>query len=151
MLVTLTAADFGKLKASTRQELLMLLNEAAPAPTPAPTYGEGFDWDDVVNLNPDQVAEFIDGCSEQTVAGLKILAERGPVIEAKLLREVGIHNYGHFQGRTTKRARTITGDRHAFLLTWDDWDSEENTARGYGSFAVTETTFRSLRIYFGLD
>ena len=65
--------------------------------------------------------------------------------------EAGIENYGHFQGRVTKRTRTITGDKHAFLFTWDDWNDGENAERGYGHYAVTDTTFRSLRGYFKLD
>jgi hypothetical protein len=73
------------------------------------------------------------------------------VIAANLLNEAGIENYGHFQGRVTKRTRTVTGDKHAYLFTWDDWQSEENAERGYGHYAVSEKTFRSLRRHFKID
>lgn len=110
---------------------------------------EGFEWDDVVNLTPGQVEEFMAGCSLKTIAGLRVVAEHGPVIRASLLNHAGIDNYGHFQGRITSRARTVTGNRNAFLVTWDDWDSEENA--GIGRYAVTAKTYRSLRIYFNLN
>lgn len=111
----------------------------------------GMEWEGVVDLTPAQVAEILEGCSTQTVAGLRIFAEHGPIIDANLLDGAGIDNYGHFQGRVTKRTRTVTGDRHAFLSTWDDWTSEENAARGYGRYAVTNTTWGSLREVFDFD
>ena len=142
--------DFSKLKPGTRQDIIATL--LSTTTNPVPEYDmEGFDWDEVVDLTPDEVEEFVAACSEQTVAGLRVIAEHGPVIAANLLNEVGIENYGHFQGRVTKRTRTVTGDKHAYLFTWDDWQSEENAERGYGHYAVTEKTFRSLRRYFGLN
>jgi|GEM_PF-3832949 len=110
---------------------------------------EGFEWDDVADLTPGQVETFMAGCSLKTVAGLRVLAEHGPVIRASLLDRAGIENYGHFQGRITTRVRTVTGNRRAFLVTWDDWESEENA--GIGHYAITAKTYRSLRIYFNLD
>jgi hypothetical protein len=110
-------------------------------------FGEGA-FDDVVDLTPGQIEEFMSGCSEETIAGLKVIAEQGPVIHASLLEGAGIENYGHFQGRVTKRTRTVTGDKDAFLLAWDDWSEAPN---GVGHYAVTQATFRSLRIYFELD
>jgi hypothetical protein len=77
-----------------------------------------------------------------------VIAEHGPVIHAKLLNDVGIENYGSFQGGVTKRTRTITGDSEACLFAFDDWSEAEE---GVGHFAVTKNTFRSLRIYFELD
>lgn len=149
MQIIINDTDLIKLKPATRQDLLATLFRSA-ASTPAQN-AEGFEWEEVVDLTPDQVEEFMQGCSPQTVAGLRVIAEHGPVIAANLLHEAEIENYGHFQGRVTKRTRTITGDKHAFLFTWDDWQSEENAERGYGHYAVTETTFRSLRKYFDLD
>ena len=149
MQITINDIDFSKLKPATRQDIVaVLLSGTAPA---IPEYDmEGFDWDEVVDLTPDEVEEFIEGCSEQTIAGLRIIAEHGPVIAANLLNEAGIENYGHFQGRVTKRTRTVTGDKKAYLFTWDDWQSEANAERGYGHYAVTEKTFRSLRRHFKL-
>ncbi|WP_225008350.1 hypothetical protein [Novosphingobium percolationis] len=88
------------------------------------------------------------GCSDKTIAGLKVFAEHGPIIQAKLLTAIGIEKIGHFQGRVTQRTRTVTGDENAFLFAWDNW---EEVGEGEGQYAVTPTTFRSLRIYFELD
>jgi len=147
MQLVLTEEDLIKLKPSTRADLVANL---------FPTTHEkrvdnlhGFNWVEVVSLTPGQVEKFMAGCSDETKAGLKVIAEKGPVIHASLLEGVGIENYGHFQGRVTKRTRTVTGDKHAFLFGWDDWNSEENG--GIGHFGVTDETYRSLRIFFELD
>jgi hypothetical protein len=147
MQIILNEADISKLKPTTRADLIALLRASESARLSENS--QEFEWDDVVDLTPGQVEEFIQGCADETVAGLKVIAEHGPVFRANLLSEAGIENYGHFQGRVTKRARTVSGDKHAFLLTWDDWQSEEN--EGVGHYAVTADTFRSLRIYFKLD
>lgn len=159
MQIVLTDNEFSKLKPATRQELLALLLSSSATVNPADNHAEGFEWDEVVDLSPDEVKEFIEGnrernfgpIAEQTAQGLKIIANHGPVILANVLNKAGIENYGHFQGRVTKRTRTVTENKHAYLFTWDDWNSEENIERGYGYYAVTETTFRSLRAYFGID
>jgi len=146
MQIVLTEADLSKLKPATRADLMAHI---FPKPASPGLNAEGFEWDDVVDLTPGQVEEFMEGCADETIAGLRVIAEHGPVIRASMLDQAGIDNYGHFQGRVTKRTRTVTGDRHAFLFSWDDWQSDENA--GVGHYAVTATTFRSLRIYFNLD
>lgn len=152
MQIIINNTDLIKLKPATRQDLLAtLFSSSASASSTPPQNAKGFEFEEVVDLTPAQVEEFMQGCSPQTVAGLQVIAEHGPVIAANLLNAAGIDNYGHFQGRVTKRTRTITGDKHAFLFTWDDWTSGENAERGYGHYAVTETTFRSLRKHFELD
>ncbi|MBX9460705.1 MAG: hypothetical protein KL785_05995 [Brevundimonas sp.] len=40
-------------------------------------------------------------------------------MHADMLGAAGIDNYSHFQSRVTKRTRTITGNKKAFLFTWD--------------------------------
>jgi hypothetical protein len=154
MQLVISDADFSKLKATTRADLIAtLLNSAA---APAGPKAEGFAWDEVVDLTPDEVVAFMDGdpdrgilsISERTIAGLKVIAEHGPIIAAILLDEAEIENYGNFQGAVTKRTRTITGNKHARLFAWDDWNDEENHEGGYGHYAVTEKTHHSLRCYF---
>ncbi|NGM23970.1 hypothetical protein G3576_28445 [Roseomonas stagni] len=116
-----------------------------------PNQPPGFDWVDVVDLTLPQVREFAEGCHAETVAGLRVFAEEGPIIRASKLNAAGIANYRHFQGRVTKRTRTITKNRHAFLLGWDDWSTAENQAAGCGHYGVTAATHKSLREFFGLD
>ena len=149
MEIVLTKDDFTSFSPSTRAEILAYLTSK-----PKPNTGQlpsGFtadDFVDVVDLTPGQIEEFMAGCSEKTISGLKVFAEHGPVIQAKLLTAVGIEKVGHFQGRVTQRTRTVTGDEDAFLFAWDNWEGVEE---GEGQYAVTPTTFRSLRIYFELD
>ncbi len=149
MLITLTDDDLNKLKPATRADLIATLF-AAPSQS-LPNETSDYFWEDRVDLSVQQVTEFMEKCAPETIAGLRVIAEEGPVISAHLLNQVGIDNYGHFQGRTTKRARTITGNGDAYLLSWDDWSSEENQDAGCGHYAVTRETFQSLRTYFGLD
>lgn len=146
MNLMLNAKDISKLSASTRAELMALVFPRDDSEIPS-----GFDEDDfedVVDLSPGQVEDFIAGCSEQTVAGLRIIAQHGPKIHASLLDEAGIENYGHFQGSVTKRTRTITKDKAAFLFAWDDWTA---SPEGVGHYAVTKATHQALRAFFDLD
>ncbi|WP_157082389.1 hypothetical protein [Sphingomonas pruni] len=149
MMIVLTKDDFTSFSPSTRAEILASLSSKPKAnPSQLPTGFSAEDFDGVVDLTPGQIEDFMEGCSEETIAGLKVIAEHGPVIDAKLLGAAGIQNYGHFQGRVTKRTRTVTGDKEAYLFAWDDWTETED---GVGQYAVTPTTFRSLRIYFEMD
>ena len=149
MHLVLTTEDLSSLSDATRAELAAKL---FPKKTSAPfDLQAGFDddsFEDVVDLTPGQVEEFMKACAPETIAGLKVFAEHGPVIHADLLGKVGIANYAHFQGRVTKRTRTVTGDKNAFLFSWDDWSAHDD---GVGLYAITPTTLRSLRIFFNLD
>lgn len=151
MYIVLTPDDLSKLKPETLQDLRAQLGVGASAKPPGAENSGEFDWEDVVDLTIEQVREFMEGCSKETVDGLKVIAEHGPVIRADLLNAVGITNYAHFQGRVTKRTRTVTKNRHAYLFTWDNGSSAENEAAGCGHYAVTQFTFKSLRQYFGMD
>ena len=148
MKILLNESDLSKLKAATKEDLLTLLLK--PELPDIPNETESFDWNGRVDLTPDQIKAFIEGCAEKTVAGLKIIAEEGPVIWADLLEKAEIDNYGHFQGSTTKRVRTVTGKKDAYLLAWDDWASEENQQYGCGRYAITRKTHWSLCEYFGV-
>ncbi|MBB4859248.1 ABC-type cobalamin/Fe3+-siderophores transport system ATPase subunit [Novosphingobium chloroacetimidivorans] len=129
-----------------------------PAPTVAITPvmeasvgDDQFNWDDVVDLSLDEVAAFAEGAGDKTMAGLRILAERGPVILADALNAAGITNYGHFQGRVTRRTRTVKRNEDAYLFTWDDWTEGENAERGFGRYAISDVTYHSLRRFFNFD
>ena len=149
MMIVLTKEDLTSFSPSTRAEILASLSSKPKAsPSELPMGFTADDFDGVVDMTPGQVEQLMAGCSPETIAGLKVFAEHGPVIHAKLLDDAGIENYGHFQGRVTKRTRTVTGDKSAYLFAWDTWADAED---GIGQYAVTPTTFRSLRIYFELD
>lgn len=146
MNLNLNDADLNRLSDATRAELAALF-----FPTPVRDYPDGFDSDDfedVVDLTPGQIEEFMEGCAAITIAGLRLFAEAGGRIHGSALDTVGIENYGSFQGSVTKRTRTVTRNRNAYLLAWDDWSEAPG---GVGHYAVTPATLRSLRIYFKLD
>ncbi len=149
MLIVLTKDDFSALSPSTRAELLASLSSKPKVdPSEFPTGFDADDFEGVVDLTPGEIETFMEGCSDETKAGLKVFAEHGPVIHASLLDAAGIDNYGHFQGRVTKRTRTVTKDKDAFLFAWDNWQEAPDNV---GHYAVTQATFRSLRIYFETD
>ncbi len=115
-------------------------------PESAIDYAPDWNWHNRVDLTPEIIDEFMEGCAEETIEGLRVLAEQGPMIHATALKAAGIENYGHFQGRTTKRTRTVTKNPKAFLLGFDEWNSPTNN--GVGHYAVTDTTWKTLKQYF---
>lgn len=156
MKLILSEKDLASLSPSARSEVLKRLGfdidsrpERSPyvAPTMGPEY-QGIDLEDVADLTFKQVQTWMSNASDKTKQGLRIIAQNGPVVAAQLLIDGGIDNIPHFQSRTTMRTRTVTGDKDAFLLGWDDWDEVE---RGEGKYAVTPITHQSLRRYFQLD
>lgn len=150
--ITLTKHDISKLSLAVRDELKAYIFDNQ-TPAVALEVNEispniALDFTDVVSLSPGGVEEFMDGCAQQTIDGMRVFAIHGPVIRAEMLNEAGIENYAHFQSRVTKRTRTVTGERDKFLFSWDDWTEHES---GVGYYAVTSETLRSLRIYFRMD
>ena len=158
MQIVMTENDMGRLSPAARAEIINCLNppkvkvdewdEISPdAPLAEDAEYRDFDMSDVVDLTPSQVREWMEAASDKTKHGLRIFAEQGPVIRVKALMDAGIENYSHFQSRTTIRTRTVTGQKDAYLLGRDNWDVAEE---GDGCYAVTRTTFESLRRYFQL-
>ena len=114
------------------------------------------DWVDVARLTPGQVESLIDDATslyEGTKAALKLIAEDGPILHSTEIKEKCVddsgtpywEDLGKFQGGTTRRVRAVTGNKHAMLLAWPDWED------GEGYYGVTRETYRALRIYFKLD
>lgn len=127
---------------------------AGPAMPPAeldPEVRAAFDWQFAADLTLKQVQTWMEAASPKTKDGMRVIAEHGPVFHSTLLTEAGIDNLPHFQSRTTMRTRTVTGDKSAFLLTWDEWAWNEDETVLSGRYAVTPLTHQSLRRYFGLD
>jgi hypothetical protein len=152
MMMILTNDDFAALSPSAKREIMNLVGAIKEeVPPPGPFLGEAYknvDMRDVVDLTFKQIQTWMEAAAEKTQAGLRIFAEKGPVIRAKDLTDIGIDNLSHFQSRTTIRTRTVTGDKGAYLLGYDDWSQVDD---GEGRYAVTPTTHASLRRYFQLD
>jgi hypothetical protein len=151
MFIVLTHEDCARLKPDVLREILAEVglpskSKTGAAPT-VPEGADGMDFTGVIDLTIEQINSFMAGIQKKTRDRLRVFAEHGPTIDAKLLN---ITNYSHFQTDLTKRTRTITGDKGAFLVTWDDW-KYENGKLLTGHYAVTVVTYQSLRKYFGLD
>ena len=157
MLIVLSDQDVASLSATARNELLAKFKldgtvgsttgpSYAAAPQVGPEY-DGIDLTEVADLTYKQVQTWMEAAADKTKLGLRVLADQGPVVRAQVLIDAGITNLPHFQSRTTIRTRTVTGDKGAFLLGWDDWAEAEE---GQGRYAVTPITHQSLRRYFQL-
>lgn len=152
MNIVLSSEDVSALSPAAQEEILGLLKLGggsttyAPAPTAGPEY-EGIDLEGMADLTFRQIQTWMSAASDKTKAGLRVIAEQGPVVKAQALLDAGIENLPHFQSRTTIRTRTVTGDKDAFLLGWDDWTQ---VADGEGKYAVTPITHQSLRRYFNI-
>ena len=116
MQIVLTSDDLSRLKPKTRADIINKL-----FPSDDVSDENDIDFEDVVGLSFSEVSEFMNNVSEKYQAGLRVIAEDGPVIHASALERAGITNFGHFQGRITLRTRTITGNEDAFLFGWDNW------------------------------
>ena len=152
MYIVLTPEDYVCLKPEILSEIVACLLGREPETDPVrpetrPDGTEGMNFDGVVDLKPEQVSDFMSGLQHKTKDCLRVVAEHGPIIDAKLL---GIENYSHFQASLTKRIRTITGEKNARLITWSSWVKSENDDITF-HYAVTIVTYKSLRIYFDLQ
>jgi hypothetical protein len=156
MKISLNTQDIEALSANARAEIVGLLTqgraksqESIVEETEIPEADmQGIDMEGVVNLSLKQVKTFMEAVSDKTKMGLRVIAETGPIIRAHNLTAAGILNISHFQSRTTIRVRTITRNKYAYLVGWDDWDEVDV---GQGRYAVTSRTYQSLRQYFQLD
>jgi hypothetical protein len=154
MQLILTSEDLAAFSPATRGEILArMFGGEIDAPSAPVSTGarqaeyRGIDLTDVVDLSVRQVHRWMEAASDKTKLGLKVIAQRGPVVRAKHLTRAGIDNLPHFQSRTTIRTRTITGNREAYLLGWDDWYKVDE---GEGRYAVIHRTHSSLRRSFEL-
>ena len=146
-MLIVTQEAYEKLSKSTRAELLRaVLGDPSSAQSlreDKSANSEEFDWTNRLDLTPGQIETFLSrDLHQNTVNGMRAIAERGSPISSVLLRELGVTDLAAFQRSTTRRVRSVSGDNEAFLLAWDDWNV------GVGHYAVTPATLRSLQIYF---
>ena len=153
-MILLTADDLAAFSDSTRDEILRRLSEVignmpSHTPFPAPTAGDAYHdihASDLEDITFKRIKKWMEGLSDPVRAGVRIIAQHGPVIEARLLREAGI-NVRQFQSATTRRTRALTGDSDAYFLGWNNWLDANDP---HGKFAVSPITHQSLQRYFGI-
>lgn len=153
-MIILTADDLAAFSDSTRDEILRRLQAIVggmPSHAPCPAQNFGDAYHDIHTSNLEDITfkhmkKWMEGLPKQVRAGVRIIAQHGPVIEARLLREAGI-NVRQFQSATTRRTRAITGDSDAYFLGWNKWLDVDDP---HGKFAVSAITYQSLQKYFGI-
>jgi hypothetical protein len=106
------------------------------------------------DLSPARFKELVDGCSVKSKAALRAMVE-GPSPNfrvASVARAAGClpsELTGVWSG-ITKRVRTVTGDRKAYLWVWGEPERDVDGRYLDQDGRVSETTYRSGRRVFGL-
>ncbi|GGN51417.1 hypothetical protein GCM10011349_23980 [Novosphingobium indicum] len=150
----LTADDLASFSQATRNEILQrvadVMGSLPPSEVmPAPTLREYFEdiyVADLEDITRKHIGKWMQGLSQSVQDGVRLIAEHGPVIEARHLLDAGI-SIRHFQSATTRRTRSLTGDNKAFFLAWNVWNGNDDPN---GKYAVSPITHQSLRAYFKL-
>jgi hypothetical protein len=152
--VLLSADDLANLSPATRTEIMRYLDATVgrspiAAPLSAPEWSNQFSdihMSNVEDITFKHVHRWMEGLPDSVRLGVRLIAEHGPVIEARLLVASGI-DIRRFQSATTRRTRALTGDGSAYFLGWNHW---AGMADPNGKYAVSPITHQSLRRYFGL-
>jgi hypothetical protein len=140
---------------ATQNELLayaagkLIVDPTPASPTKKVDY-TGINIEVATDLTPAMVTKFFWVCSEEYKQGLRLFAEKGPILDFNELVAIGIKP-SQFQSRTTVRTRSVTHDPESRLLAWDEWTRDDNGQYAKGNYAVTMITYQSLRKHFGLD
>jgi hypothetical protein len=149
--VTLTDADFPKLSASARKEILDLIGTS---PTASPMPLEGFsEWTPVPSVI---MNKFMSGISEQSKELLKLLAKGNGELKWSQIHSLTKlkewQDLKGFQAGMNRRLRGLIGDPTAFFVAWDESQTEydENDRPVDGLLKVHVETAKSLRGYFRL-
>lgn len=145
-----------RLSSSTRQELCSAIfgpvemspSGAEPEPISSPLEGP-------TDLSPQQVKRFMAGVSHKTRNGLSFIVKQGGRVKmSALVEELNASNWGELRGfhaGITKRTRTITGDKEAYLLEWDEDQAVyavDDVTYEDGEYFMSKTTLTSFRKYF---
>ena len=149
MQIVLSETDFKKLSAQAQTEILNLQRGNDNG-----YINGGADSDfGAYDLTPALARQFLNGVSDVTRKFVKVFAEnRGRAKPDQMLKATGRSKYTELTGITsgiTRRLRKISGVREAYLLDWDYEGEEAGTWDG--EWIVTETTYESLKKYFGID
>lgn len=155
LMIVLTGEDLATFSDATRREILHRLQcvvgkMPSRTPQPVPKFPDLYDdinIDHLEDITRKHIHKWMEGLSLPVHKGVRIIAERGPVVEASALFEADI-NVRHFQSSTTRRTRALTGDTKAYFLAWDKWRGMDDPD---GRYAVSPITHLSLRHYFRLD
>lgn len=154
MLILVTHSDLYDLSVSARDEIIgLLLRRPAGEALPEVVVSEpderyhGISMDDVADLTPSHLREFQKEAAPSTMFGLRIFAEDGPVLSKEQLLARLAMELRTFLAATTKRARTVTGNKNVRLIGYRGPHTDDDNR----VYAVSLTTYRSLRRFYLLD
>jgi hypothetical protein len=146
MHIVLTAADFGRLSARTRADILALLGPVADEESKGShSFTDGDDQPEALTLG--QVKQIASGVNERANQALRVIADRdGRVTYSELKERLSINQDIEWQGIQSglhRRLRTVIGDkdRTAILLSWDE-HGEDWVVR------ISKNTCKALQQYF---
>ena len=169
MHLVIEPADFARLSAGTRDEILRLLegggdkSTARPAASngtaAAPPARKGFRWRAPHDLNPRLAKRLLRGIDEATEKRLKLFARNdGRVTAKRLLGVTGDKDWkalSAFEGQITRRLRHLVGDENRMVsfMMWDydseKWDAKHETLVD-GVYYVSPATTKARKAHFGV-
>ena len=159
MQIVIETADWHRLSAPVRQELLQLLGHQPPAEGPRTSAEQrGLRWRVPYDLTPALAKKLVRGLSDDTMKRLKLFARNGGRVTMRDLlavtKDSDLHVLSAFEGTVTRKLRRLIGDDNkiASLIMWDyeaeQWDADHKELID-GVFYVSAPTAQALQRHFG--
>ena len=170
--IVISDTDFGRLSPSTQQELLALLQggEALSAldqemlddTMPRPPVSWDPEGEEAFPLAPREAKELLRGIAPQSKAILRLFCDNvrngtGWATIEELMTASGHDSPAGLMKAMpaiTRRLRTVTGNKEAWLFDWYDedweWDQERKTW-AKGLYFIPSPAIQSLRQAFGME
>lgn len=158
MQIIIDNADWQRLSASTREELLRLLGGRAESETTRPSAGQrGFRWRVPYDLTPALAKKLLRGLGDDAVKRLKLLARNGGRARMRDLlavtKDSDLQVLSAFEGTVTRKLRRLVGDDNKIvsLMMWDydaeQWDADHKELID-GVFYVSSASADVLQRHF---
>ncbi len=159
--IVIDVRDLERLSSGAREELLALVGVGGLAAA-APEGAEGAwnpDGDEPYPLSLREAKALVQGLSESSRGMLRLFCKNsdgkiGRVSMRELLETTGHPDAEHLQksiSGITRRLRTVTGQKEAWLLDWDnEWDEERRTYFR-SEYFITSPSIRSLGQVLGSE
>lgn len=159
--IVVDAKDLERLSAGARQELIALvgLRSSGVDELEGPDGSWNADGDDPYPLSLREAKALVQGLSESSRGMLRLFCKNsdgdvGRVSMRELLEATGHADAEHLQkaiSGITRRLRTVTGHREAWLLDWEnEWD-EERRVHFRSEYFITSPSIRSLGQVLGSE
>lgn len=152
--IVVDARDLERLSVGARKELLALIGVHAPSVEELDSSDSGWnpEGDHPYPLSLREAKALVRGLSESSRGMLRLFCKNsdgniGRVTVRELLETTGHADAEHLQkaiSGITRRLRTVTGHREAWLLDWEnEWD-EERQVYFRSEYFITSPSIRSL-------